>query len=305
MTELHHAATPVTGRNHLVQPQSPAVIQPPPRQLCDRVYVAISQAELAMGVAVDQARPISLRAFDQIPMLPTDHVRQIKIMAPYLAGKAIAFMGDSDGASLLLGLLGTHLGLMPSRMLLLDFDNRLLITARDFAEQHGFDHLLETRLYNAFDPVPPDLRAQYDWFYTNPPYGSHNQGASVRLFITRGSELTRADGHGCIILPHDSDRDWTRLAMLETQRFLVQHDWVVIEKLRALHRYRLDDDQHLTSSLLLVERIHDGLAPIMPYADRLVAFEEIPLFYGRTVVPPYPRYIHANGAPDFSWPSQR
>jgi predicted methyltransferase len=243
--------------------------------------------------------------FDQIPMLPADHVRQIKIMAPYLAGKDVAFMGDSDGASLLLGLLGAHLGKLPRHMLLVDFDERLLVAARAFAQQHGFSHLLTTRLYNAFDPIPLDLRGQFDWFYTNPPYGSHNEGASVRLFVTRGSELTRAGGHGCIILPHDGERDWTRSAMRETQRFLVQHDWVVIEKLRGVHRYRLDDDRQLTSSLVLVDHTPGDQATPMPYAGRRVAFAEIPLFYGRTVNPPYPRYIRADGTLDCGWSSSR
>jgi len=243
--------------------------------------------------------------FDQIPMIPYHHVRQIKIMAPYLAGQSVVFMGDSDGSSLLLGLLGAHLELQPKRMLLLDFDERLLHVAHCFAERHGFGHLLETQLYNAFEALPSDLISQFDWFYTNPPYGSHNQGASVRLFVTRGCELTRPNGQGCIILPHDRQRDWTRLAILETQRFLTTHGWPVGDKVREVHRYQLDDDRQLASSLMLVEHIADALTSPMPYASRQVSFAEIPLFYGRDVHPPYPRYIRTSGAIDHSWPSAK
>lgn len=272
-----------------------------PRQLQHRLQVNVSQVERAMASLVDRKRPKSLRQFDQIPMRPRDHVRQVKVMMPYLADQSIAFMGDSDGTSMLLGLLTTYRSQRPSRMLLLDFDERLLDVARCIAEEYAFDHILETQLYNAFDRLPSHLIGQFDWFYTNPPYGSHNQGASARLFITRGCELTRSGGRGCIILPHDDERGWTRDAMLTTQRFLCDHGWAVSEKVNRLHRYRLDDDRRLTSSLMLVEQIDDAAIQPMPYANRPVAFDEITLFYGRTATLPYPHFISADGSFDCNW----
>jgi predicted RNA methylase len=274
-----------------------------PLRLQQRLQVNVSQFERAMALLVDRERPESLRQFDQIPMKPRDHVRQVKVMMPYLAGQSVAFMGDSDGTSMLLGLLTTHLRQPPSRMLLLDFDERLLDVARRLAEEFGFDHMLETQLYNVFDRLPAHLVGQFDWFYANPPYGSHNQGASARLFITRGCELTRSGGRGGIILPHDDERDWTRAAMLRTQRFLCEHGWAMSEKVNGLHRYRLDDDRRLTSSLMLVEQIADSVTQPMPYAERRVAFDEIELFYGRTVAPPYPHFISADGSFDCDWDS--
>jgi N4-bis(aminopropyl)spermidine synthase len=261
--------------------------------------------ELRIAKLIDRSRPPSLRMFDQIPMNYRDHVRQGKLLAPYLADQTVAFMGDSDCTSLLLGLLSL-LGMpLPSRMLLLDFDARLLKFATDLAESHGFGHILETRLYNVFDRLPNDLIGQFDWFYTNPPYGSHNLGDSARLFITRGCELVRPDGQGCIILPHDRQREWTRNAMLETQHFLTQHGWAVNDKVRELHTYKLDDDRRLASSVMLVEHVASMLHQPMPYGSRSVACEEIPLFYGRSVKPPYPHYICADGTFDEYWNSSK
>jgi len=280
---------------------SSATLERPRQMLHHRMQISASQREVSMGRLIDRVRPASLRLFDQIPMYPADHVRQIKLMTPYLAGQTVAFVGDSDCASLLLCLLNTRPSQRPSRMLLLDFDQRLLDRMHDVAKRCGFSHILETQLYNAFDTLPQHLVGQFDWFYTNPPYGSNNQGASARLFITRGCELTQPNGKGCIILPHDGERDWTRDAMLMTQRFLCQYDWVTSEKINELHRYRLDDDRNLTSSLMLVEHIADPVVQPMPYASRRVAFDEISLFYGRNVPQPYPRYIRSNGVMDFDW----
>lgn len=273
-----------------------------PRQMLHhRMQISANHHEMSMGRLVDRVRPPSLRIFDQIPMNTADHVRQIKLITPYLAGQAVAFVGDSDGASMLLGMLNTYAHQRPSRMLLLDFDERLLNGVRAIAKRFGFGRILETQLYNVFDPLPSHLVGQFDWFYTNPPYGSNNQGASARLFITRGCELTGLNGKGCIILPHDGARNWTRDAMLMTQRFLCQYDWMTSEKINELHRYRLDDDEALTSSLMLVERHAEQIGQPMPYAGRRVTFNDIPLFYGRNVQQPYPHYIRANGTQDFGW----
>ncbi len=275
--------------------------QKPSPRLEHLLRIRSTPDELRMAELIDRFRPPSLRIFDQIPMRSHDHVRQAKLIAPYLADQSVAFMGDSDCTSLLLGLLSKCGRPLPSRMLILDFDARLLRVAVDVAKAYGFSHVLEARLYNAFDALPGDLVSQFDWFYTNPPYGSHNLGESARLFITRGCELVRPGGQGCIILPHDRQRPWTQAAMWETQSFLTQHAWAVNDKVRGLHRYRLDDDRYLTSSLMLVENVEGVPCQSMPYSDRRVAYDEIPLFYGRGVMPPYPRYICHDGSVDEDW----
>ena len=91
--------------------------------------------------------------------------------------------------------------------------------------------------------------------------------------------------------------------MLETERFQTTHGWAVREKVDRMHRYHLDDDAELTSSLVLVDRIVpcEDVIKSSPLAGRRVSFDEIPSFYGRQVLPPYPRYIRENGAEDYDW----
>ncbi len=266
--------------------------------LKNAVYRQVTAEELELLALLEATRPESMRAFDQIPMQGADLLCQVKLVAPFLAGKRVAFVGDHDGTSLLLGLLGSH-GLLegPAQMTLLDFDDRLLEIASTLADRYSFSDRFVGRLYNVFDPLPRELSGVFDAFYTNPPYGASNLGASARLFITRGCELTNGErAAGYILLPADQERPWTRAAMSATQSFLITHGWSVAAHIPQLHRYHLDDDAALMSSLLCVER-EAAIMPLPPmsWQGRAVAHTEIPHFYGREVLPPYPRYIAADG----------
>lgn len=276
-----------------------------PQIFSDSLAVKITSSDRAAVKAVSQVRPQSLRSFDQIPMRPLDLIRQVKLMAPYLAGKSVVFLGDHDGTSLLLGILSRDQAYpKPKSMLILDFDERLLVAARKLAIEYGFSDLLETQLYNVFDPVPSDLVGRFDWFYTNPPYGCRNQGESARLFIARCCELACPQyAKGCIIIPDAENRPWTSTAMDTTDYFLHQYGWTIHEKLNQMHQYQLDDDQELASSVILVKRssYSQPSSQAMSYVGRRVDFSEIPHFYGLTVNPPYPRYIMADDSESY-WP---
>jgi hypothetical protein len=84
--------------------------------------------------------------------------------------------------------------------------------------------------------------------------------------------------------------------MLATQSFLINYGWSITAYFPQMHRYHLDDDGTLMSSLLCLE--HEGVimpAPPMPWQGRTVSHTEIPHFYGRGVLPPFPKYIAADG----------
>jgi predicted RNA methylase len=262
------------------------------------VYRQVTAEELELLALWEAARPESLRAFDQIPMQGSDLLCQVKLVAPFLAGKRVAFVGDHDGTSLLLGLLSSH-GMLkgPAQMTLLDFDDRLLEAARELADEHAFSDRFVGRLYNVFDPLPKELVGVFDAFYVNPPYGASNQGASARLFITRGCELTdNGKASGYVLLPVDQERQWTRSAMLATQNFLINYGWRITAHFPQMHRYHLNDDVSLMSSLVCLE-YEDIImpAPPMPWQGRAVSHREIPHFYGRGVLPPFPKYIATDG----------
>ena len=266
--------------------------------------VDLNEEDLRSAEIVAEARPAALRPFDQIPMLAGDLARQAKLVRPRLAGKRVVFMGDNDATSSVLGLMSTFSGEAPSHMLLLDFDQRILCQAEALARKYGYIHRLSTRAYNAFDPVPADLVGQFDVFYTNPPYGSSNQGESARLFITRGIELCqgRSGACGCVILPDDAERPWTRPAMHATELFLLTHGWSILEKINAMHRYHLPSDPHLTSGMIWTTYTEASQKiSSLPYAGLRVPPEQIVHFYGTKVSLPYPRYVLRDGAFDYNW----
>lgn len=266
------------------------------KSLKNTAFKTVTPAEIELLSALERNRPEALRDFDQIPMLGTDLLCQIKLIAPLLANKSVAFVGDHDGSSLLLGLLSSK-GFVqaPARMTLLDFDERLLAKARGLAKEYGFHDLLETRPYNVFHPEPTDLKGQFDAFYTNPPYGASNGGESARLFIVRGCNLTHPEAAtGYMLLPSDAKRPWTQRAMYLTQYFFIAHGWRIMTQLPNMHRYHLDDDKTLTSSLLITEREFVD-TPELPWTGRYVNHSEIPNFYGKSVLPPYPHFISEDG----------
>ena len=261
------------------------------------VFSKVTAEELEVIEILEKARPHSLRSFDQIPMRGADLLCQVKIAAQKLANKDVVFIGDHDGTSLLIGLLSSK-GLIPapSRMTILDFDERLLCRARFLAKEYGFQDVLEVRPYNVFHTIPKDLNGMFDIFYTNPPYGKSNLGQSARLFIARGFELTHSNPNavGYMILPVDSEREWTRKSMYLTQQFLINHGWRILEHIPKVHRYHLETDRNLMSSILTATI--ENMTAIKPsWFGKAIPQEEIPHFYGKKVPLPYPHFITEDG----------
>lgn len=274
----------------VVRSDRPARV-PGPITLAD--FIPIREDELAWARMIAASRPAPLRDFDQIAMHDEDLVRQAKLIAPTLAGKRVVFVGDHDSASLM-SAVSTHPDVAPpEHILVVDFDQRVLDAIKRFSESQGLG--IETLRYNVFDPVPKELAGTFDIFYTNPPYGQSNSGRSGILFAARGDEFVRREaGHGVVIIPDDPSRPWTRAAMLSMQKTMWKYGWLVGQKINLDHGYHLDDEPTLVSTTLVLERAYECSTPPLT-AGINVRPESMPSFYGRSVNPPYPRYIDSDG----------
>jgi hypothetical protein len=60
----------------------------------------------------------------------------------------------------------------------------------------------------------------------------------------------------CIVVADYPDLQWPGIVLLNTQKFLINNGFVIVEMVPAFHRYHLDDTPDLTSCSLIARRIH-------------------------------------------------
>jgi predicted methyltransferase len=168
------------------------------------------------------------------------------------------------------------IGYGPSKIVVYDFDERICGAVTRFADNERLDGL-EARLYNCIDPItasPP-----FDCFYTNPPWGASNDGASVRLFVRRGIEAVAHRGEGMVVIADDEELSWPQLVLANTQRFALESGFFVRRMMSRVHQYHLDDAPQLRSCNLMLKAL-PGNAPRGP-SVAVTDPAELENFYGR------------------------
>jgi len=208
---------------------------------------------------VIQNRPRPIREFDQIHMKAGDMVLQSELVAHWAKDKRLAFIGDGDAISVCVAYLKAR-GIIdygPSRVTVFDFDERIVQAIKRFADKERIDHL-DAVLYNCVDALPED-RVRYDAFYTNPPWGQYNKGASVNLFVQRGMEAIHYDGQGTVVIADDTDLSWTKTVLGAVQNFLLENRFFVTRMMSQLHSYHLDDAEGLRSCNLMFSSLPDSV----------------------------------------------
>lgn len=228
---------------------------------------------------VVQNRPRPLRDFDQIYMKTGDMVMQSELVSRWANGKRLAFIGDGDAISVCVALLKSR-GIFsegPSHITVFDFDERICSAISRFADHEGIT-TLESRLYNCADSFPVDMIGQFDFFYTNPPWGASNAGESVKVFMQRGFEATAYAGEGLVVIADDHTRLWPQHVLAEVQKFALQRDQFIQKMQSKLHLYHLDDDPDLRSCNLFFKSlpIERGPTESVPLEK-----ERLDNFYGK------------------------
>ena len=225
-------------------------------------------------------RPKALREFDQIYMKSADMLLQTEHVSEHLDGKNVVFIGDGDAIGLCLVHLKEkgHLAKGPDRIHILDFDERVVNSVRRFAKDWGVQNSVTSELYNVADPLPEKHWQKFDGFYTNPPFGQRNDGRSIIAFLTRGFEaMAGKDCVGCVAIADDRAVPWTQETLLVSQRFVVEHGYLVAEFLPKFHCYHLDDAPELRSCSMIVRKAEPSLGP---YASKALEPACRKNFYG-------------------------
>ncbi|MFT4503205.1 bis-aminopropyl spermidine synthase family protein [Caballeronia sp. 15711] len=225
-------------------------------------------------------RPAPLREFDQIYMKVADMVIQAEYVARVFDNKDVVFVGDGDGIALSAAHLKAAkvIGYGPKSITLLDFDERIVNSVRQFGEKLAPEVEVNAFLYNVADPLPPEHFGKYDGFHINPPWGASNGGQSVTAFLERGSEATNEKSLGIVVIGDDPDLDWTQLVLRDTQARALELGYVVSELMPQLHMYHLDDAPDLRSCSLLFRRIEPSL---MAKSSDPLSSERRANFYGK------------------------
>lgn len=241
---------------------------------------------------VVQNRPRPLRVFDQIYMKSGDMVMQSQFVAKWSDGKRLAFIGDGDAISVCVAyfLKREILKYGPTKIVVFDFDERIVKAVKRFADKERLDNL-DAQLYNCIDPM--SVSPAFDCFYTNPPWGESNDGASVTTFTKRGMEAVAYAGEGMVVIADDHELDWPQIVLANTQKFALDSGFFVQRLMRRLHQYHLDVD--LRSCNLMLKAL-PGNKPAGPSVA--LTSVELEKFYGREGRMKY-RYVREKARVDY------
>lgn len=235
-------------------------------------------------------RPPPLREFDQIYMKTGDLFVYAELLCRRFDGKDLIVVGDGDA----IGLAIAHLkgsGIVdygPQRVVVLDFDERMVLSVEKFASQHQYGNI-KAALYNVIDPLPKEYVDSFDAFHINPPWGQYNNGESVKVFLDRGLIAIKNGGLGAIAIGHSPTSPWTWKVLREVQAHVVKANAHVCEMIPEFHLYHLDDAPDLRSCGLFIKRdgphgLRNGRIPQERWAN----------FYGRDNPVRY-RYVRVEG----------
>ena len=227
---------------------------------------------------VVQNRPRPLREFDQIYMKTGDMVLQSELVARWADRKRLAFIGDGDAISVCVAYLQNReiIEYGPSSIVVYDFDERICGAVERFADKERLDRL-QSHLYNCLEAFP-DI-ANFDCFYTNPPWGASNNGESVKVFVQRGMEAIGYAGEGMVVIADDDELEWPKRVLANIQGFVVESGFFVKRMMPQLHQYHLDDAPELRSCNLLLKALpgNEVPGPSLPIGTRA----RLDNFYGR------------------------
>jgi N4-bis(aminopropyl)spermidine synthase len=231
---------------------------------------------------VIQNRPLPLRIFDQIYMKAGDMVLQSEFVARWADKKKLAFIGDGDAISVCVAYLHAR-GIVnygPCEITVFDFDECICSAVKRFADRERLE-TLHARLYNCLDAFPGP--ADFDCFYTNPPWGASNNGESVCVFMQRGMEATNYANEGLVVIADDDGLEWPKQVLTKVQQFAINSGFFVQKMMPKMHLYHLDDAPDLRSCNLLFKAVF-GNKPPGPSAC-ISDSKRLENFYGRNNAP--------------------
>jgi len=151
---------------------------PPPAALDDvREHLAeLADRRPKVDVKLDQSHATSETALKRAVYL-FEH--------DAIEGRDLLILGDDDLTSLAIGLFAVQLDIAVRRIVVLEFDRRLVDFLNELADQMGLP--LSVIAHDLREEIPSEFVGQFDAFLTDPPYTL----AGLNLFVSRGATALR------------------------------------------------------------------------------------------------------------------
>jgi len=177
---------------------------------------------------IAKKRPRPTIEFSQGYMQEQDVVARVALMHLYgdVYRKDIVLIGDDDLLSIALSL-----SQLPSRILVLDIDQRIGEFIKSVNKNYGFD--IEFQKYNVANPSPSSLIGEFDVFSSEPL----ETLSGLKAFVSRGVSYLKENGVGYFGLTtlEASYKKW-----LAIQKLLVKMNCVITDIIRGFSIYPMD-----------------------------------------------------------------
>jgi predicted methyltransferase len=193
---------------------------------------------------LSEGRPLPLKQLDQVYMDDKSKIKTEKELFGCIFKKNVVLLGDDDLMSLFF-----CSACFPQKITVLDVDKRIIKHIQNISKKLDFN--IELRNYNALHDLPKNLKQKFDFFYTNPPYGSKNNGMSCKAFIARGIELLKTGGYGAFAIASRNFSNWANKAEIESVKYLKENGCRLIRTIEALQSY---NDNPIRSSLHIFKK---------------------------------------------------
>ncbi|MGG4220600.1 bis-aminopropyl spermidine synthase family protein [Paenibacillus jamilae] len=230
--------------------------------LQDTVWTEGLEEVLAVLEKLFLLRPAANVRIDQSKCTPETSLRRavLSLKQSALIGKKIVCIGDDDLVSVSIGLLlnrlfpaGDH---SVTKVDVLDIDERFLQYIDAISTK--YDLPIRCHQVDLREPLPQELREQYDCFFTDPPYTL--QG--MVLFLSRGIQALKCERGLPVFLSFAHKSPAFTLAM---QRELVRMGLIVSASFPRFNSYEAAE-MIANRSQMFVLRTTDYSQPV--YADR-------------------------------------
>lgn len=179
---------------------------------------------------IAERRPLPVEDYDQGYISPEDVLKRVAFMYERgdLAASEILVIGDDDLLSIAAALTG-----LPSRVLAIDIDERLVSFINSVAEEHNLN--LKARSYDVQEPLSEELARSFDVFVSDPVETIEG----IKLFLSRGAASLRGEGSAAyfgLTTLEASRKKW-----YEIQRMLHRMGFVVTDIRRRFSVYPCED----------------------------------------------------------------